>query len=192
MAVTLGLCLLAAQPLGAESTASGVSEDFSITYNHAGLTVITIRGGKLKYVWHTERRVGAGELAREPQDLRSYDRHEVEIWLMLDELLALQYWVQQANLGQYLPSYNPPPEEGLSYGEAFRTTLEATVDGATQTVEWTGASDVPQSLQETAGQLIKLCQAIEQQRRGRGERDTPIGTHTDHTPPTPLEQASQP
>src|SRR5262249_23549716 len=49
----------------------------SLRYTHAGLTEITIKDGKLRYVWHTVRHQD-GDLSPQPGTFDAYDRHQID------------------------------------------------------------------------------------------------------------------
>ena len=55
--VFLFACVLVGALLGSAppARAEGPADSLSICYAHAGLTEVTLQGGKLRYVWHTPR-----------------------------------------------------------------------------------------------------------------------------------------
>jgi hypothetical protein len=72
---------------------------FSLSYVHAGLSEITVKDGKLHYIWHTERQSGDGKAALDRSGLENYDRHQVDVWLTDKELEQFRAWQSEAPLG---------------------------------------------------------------------------------------------
>ncbi len=89
----------------------------SVSYTYAGLTEITVKDGKLHYVWHTERQWGDGKRL-DRSNLANYDRHQVDIWLTVEELERVQRWAARPSCSSSTRTIRPPragtPLERLS------------------------------------------------------------------------------
>jgi len=153
-ALALGACLAAASDALALAVA--------IDYDHAGLTQIRIEGGRLHYVWHTERKFGRGELAPSRQDMSHYDRHEVVIWLTGDEAASVVKWMETHKVFD-LPAKYPAKAE-KSYGAAFQTTLSMTLEDRKHSTGWNGDSVLTGELRAAEKELIQLCEGIRKDR----------------------------
>src|SRR5262245_45716996 len=90
---------------------------FSLSYAYAGLTEITVKDGKLRYVWHTRRqREGGGTPDR--SSLEEYDRHQIDVWLTDRELERFRDWVGRHKVFDLDKDY-PSASGGNSRGAAY-------------------------------------------------------------------------
>jgi hypothetical protein len=135
---------------------------FSVSYTHAGLDDITIQDGKLRYVWHTERRRDDGKLA-DRSNAESYDRHQVDIWLTDKELVRVRQWAARHKLFEFDRDY-PSPPGSTSRGGAFQSSLSIVQGDKKHTIGWAGDSNTPKTLGVAVAELIVLADEIQKSR----------------------------
>ena len=92
--------------------------DFEISYNSSGLTVISISGNKLEYIYHTKRR---GLMAIRA-NMESFDEHISKITLTNEEMKELQEWAKEAIITKVT-------EEQKESRRGYSTTLVVNMDG---------------------------------------------------------------
>jgi hypothetical protein len=135
----------------------------SRSYTHAGLTDITVKDGKLRYVWHTLR-LWEGKVSPTPSDLDEYDRHQVDVWLTDKELHRFRDWVAQHKVFRFDKEY-PSSSDRRSYGAAFHSSLTVSQGDKKHTVSWVGDSKTPRELDTAIRKLNSLVAKIEKSRR---------------------------
>ena len=153
------LLVIALLLLASCSSASAVA--IGVDYDHAGLTQIRIKAGRLHYVWHTLRKHDGPAPLR--QDMSSYDRHEVHIWLTGQEADAIVQWMKKRKVFA-LPKKYPPRKQKKTYSSAFRSTLLVTLEDSKHSIAWTGEDQIPTSLEETVAELKRICDGIRKDR----------------------------
>jgi hypothetical protein len=134
----------------------------TVKYDHAGLTQIEIESGRLHYVWHTQRKFGAGEPAPMRQDMSNYDRHEVVIWLTGEEFVSVTKWIQMRKVLDLPAKY--PAKADKTYGSAFQTSLTAVLEDRKNSIGWDGDSIVTEDLRTAEKELLNLCDRIRKDR----------------------------
>jgi hypothetical protein len=134
----------------------------SLSYTHAGLTAITVKDGKLRYVWHTLRQ-REGKVST-PSNLDEYDRHQVDVWLTDKELQRFRDWVAQHKVFGFDKDY-PSSSDRRSYGAAFHSGLTVSQGDKKHTVSWVGDSKTPRELDTAIHKLNSLAAKIEKSRR---------------------------
>lgn len=142
------------------SSVSAHAVAISVNYNHAGLTLIKIENGQLHYIWHTLRKRDKPLPVR--QDMSSYDRHEVHIWLTDSEINAIVQWIKNRKVFDLPASY--PVRAQKTYGSAFQTTLSVTFEDQKHSIGWNGDSVISEELRDTESELIQLCEKIRNDR----------------------------
>jgi hypothetical protein len=164
---SLALCLVAGSLAG--FTLLVRAEDkpapFLIDYTHAGLTDITVKDGKLHYVWHTQR-LWDDDKAGKPdqQSLANYDRHQVNVWLTDKELGQFRNWVARHKVSEFDKDY-PSASGGKSYGAAFQSGLTVVQGDNKHGIAWVGDSKTPEALGVAVKELLELAGEIEKSRR---------------------------
>jgi hypothetical protein len=133
----------------------------SLSYTHAGLTEITIKDGKLRYVWHTPRQRDDGK-PLEQGNLDNYDRHQIDVWLTDKELGQFRDWVGRHKVFDFEKDY-PSASGGRGRGAAFQSGLSVAGEKK-HSVSWTGDSKVPKSLGEAIAELSVLADAVQKSR----------------------------
>jgi len=129
----------------------------SLSYAHAGLTEITVKGGKLHYIWHTERqwddeKAGKSDLS----GLAGYDRHQVDVWLTDKELEQFRAWVARHKPFEFDKDY-PSPPGSTSRGGAFQSGLTVVQGDKKHGIGWAGDSKIPKALGVAVAELIELA-----------------------------------
>jgi hypothetical protein len=136
----------------------------SLSYTHARLTEITVKDGKLHYVWHTERRWGDDKKGKaDQQSFVNYDRHQVDVWLTDKELEQFRTWITRHKPFEFDKNYPSPPGSG-SYGGAFQSGLTVAQGDKKHSIGWAGDSKIPKALGEAVSELIKLADGIQKSR----------------------------
>jgi hypothetical protein len=166
MRLTLLVPLLLAGSLAGFLARAGAEEKpalLSLSYAHAGLTEITVKDGKLHYVWHTLRQRD-GEPALRRGNLDEYDRHQSDIWLTDKEVGKFRDWVARHKVFGFDKDY-PSSSGGRSRGAAFQSGLTVVQGDKKQTVSWVGDSKTPKELDTAINELSSLADEIETSRR---------------------------
>jgi hypothetical protein len=136
----------------------------SLSYAHAGLTEITVKDGKLHYVWHTERQWDDGKPGKpDSSSFASYDRHQVDVWLTDKELERFRTWVARHKPFEFDKDY-PSASDGKSRGAAFQSGLTIVQGDRKHAVGWAGDSKTPKALGVAVGELIELADQIQRSR----------------------------
>ena len=161
---SLTLCLLAWGLTGPAPIALAEEKPgaISVSYTHAGLDDIAIKDGKLRYVWHTERRRDNGKPG-DRSNAEGYDRHQVDIWLTDKELVRARQWAARHKLFEFDRDY-PSPPGSTSRGGAFQSSLSIVQGGKKHTIGWAGDSNTPESLGLAVADLIALVDEIQKSR----------------------------
>jgi hypothetical protein len=136
---------------------------FSLSYAYAGLTEITVKDGKLRYVWHTPRRQDneTGPLQSSPTE---YDRHQIDVRLTDKELGRFRDWVARHKVFGFAKDY-PSSSGGRLRGAAYRSGLSVVQGDMKQAVTWVGDSKIPKELDTAINELTSLADKIENSRR---------------------------
>ena len=134
----------------------------SVSYTHAGLTEITVKDGKLRYVWHTMRQGEDGK-AVEQGSLANYDRHQVDIWLTGKEMKRFRDWVVRRKVFEFEKDY-PSASGGRSRGAAFQSGLDLVLGEKKRGISWAGDSKIPKGLGTAISELITLADEIQKSR----------------------------
>jgi hypothetical protein len=143
--------------------AEGKPAPFSLAYAHAGLTEITVKDGKLRYVWHTLRRRD-GEVTPRRGNLDEYDRHQIDAWLTDKEAKRFRDWVARHKVFGFDKDY-PSSSGGRARGAAFQSGLTIIQEDKKHTVSWVGDSKTPRELDTAINELTALASEIEKSRR---------------------------
>jgi hypothetical protein len=154
MAVAIIICLFSAE--------HAIAVAVAVNYDHAGLTKIKIESGRLHYVWHTQRKFARGEIAPVRQDMTNYDRHEVIIWLTGDEVALVAKWMETCKVFDLPATYPAKPEK--TYGSAFETSLNVTLEDRKHGISWNGDSTLTAELRSAEKELIQICDGIRKDR----------------------------
>jgi hypothetical protein len=136
---------------------------FSLSYSHAGLTEITVKDGKLCYVWHTLRRRD-DERAPRRGNLDEYDRHQIDIWLTGKEAGRFRDWVVRHKVFGFDKDY-PSSSGGRTRGAAFQSGLTVLQGDKKHAVSWVGDSKTPKELDTAINELTSLADEIAKSRR---------------------------
>ena len=137
---------------------------FSLSYAHAGLTEITVKDGKLHYIWRTERLWDDEEAGKSDlSGLADYDRHQVDVWLTDKELEQFRAWVARHKPFEFDKDY-PSPPGGTSRGGAFQSGLTVVQGDKKHGIGWAGDSRVPKALGVAVAELIELADKIQRSR----------------------------
>jgi hypothetical protein len=127
------------------------------------LTEITVKDGKLRYVWHTLRqRDGAATPVL--GSLEEYDRHQIDVWLTDKELGRFRSWVARHKVFGFDKDY-PSSSGGRSRGAAYQSGLTVILGDKKQTVSWVGDSKAPRELGTAINALTSLADEVEKSRR---------------------------
>jgi hypothetical protein len=134
----------------------------SLSYTHAGLTEITLKEGKLHYVWHTPRQRDDNNVLAQgcPEN---DDRHQIDVWLTDKELERFRDWISRHKVFDFEKDY-PSASGGRERGAAFRSGLTVLRGEKKHSVSWVGDSKVPEGLGEAIGELRGLADAVEKSR----------------------------
>ncbi len=135
---------------------------FSIEYAYAGLTEITVKDGKLHYVWHTPRQWDDPK----PPDrasLENYDRHQIDVWLTDKEAGRFRDWIARHKVFEFDKAY-PSPPDGNSRGAAFQSGLTVVQADKKHGLSWAGDSKIPKALAAAENHLTALCDEIQKSR----------------------------
>jgi hypothetical protein len=134
---------------------------FSLSYTHAGLTEITVKDGKLLYVWHTPRRWD-GDDVMVKGGLESYDRHQIDVWLTDRELGRFQDWVARHKVFAFDKDYpSAAPPDMASRAAAFKSGLSVVHGDKRRVVSWVGDSKTPKELETAVKELASLADEIQ-------------------------------
>lgn len=130
---------------------------FSLSYTHAGLTSLTVKDRKLKYVWHTLRKQdkGSGPLRA---SMESYDRHEIDVWLTEAEWQQFQECVRRNKLFKLDRTY-PSTSKGAR-ASAYQSGLTFSLGGKTHGIGWVGDSKTPTNLDTAVNEMVQLADKI--------------------------------
>jgi hypothetical protein len=164
---SLVLCLLVSSLAGLTPLARAEDKPapFSIDYGHAGLTAITVKDGKLHYLWHTRRQWDDDKKGLpDRQSLDSYDRHQIDVWLTDKELGQFRAWVARHKVFEFDKDY-PSASGGKSYGAVFESGLTVVQGDKKHGIGWVGDSKTPEALGVAVKELIELAAEIEKSRR---------------------------
>ena len=134
--------------------------DLGVSYDHAGLTQINVQTGHLRFVWHTLRKYDKPTPAL--QDMSSYDRHEVDIWLTDSEIDAISQWMKNSKVFD-LPAMFPS-KANQTYGSAFQTKLTVTLQGRKRSVAWDGDNLLTEEFRKAEIDFLRLCEGIRKDR----------------------------
>jgi hypothetical protein len=126
------------------------------------LTQITVKDGKLRYVWHTLRR--REERAPRRGTLDEYDRHQSDVWLTGKEAGRFRDWVARHKVFGFDKDY-PSSSGGRSRGAAFQSGLTVHQGDKKHTVSWVGDSKTPKELNTAINELTTLADEIAKSRR---------------------------
>jgi hypothetical protein len=146
-----------------QAVAEETPAPFSLSYTHAGLTAITVKDGKLRYVWHTLRQRD-GKVPLRQSNLDEYDRHQVDVWLTDKELQRFRDWVAGHKVFGFDKEY-PSSSDRRSRGAAFQSGLTVCQGDKKKTVSWVGDSKTPKELDTAIHKLSSLAAEIEKSRR---------------------------
>jgi hypothetical protein len=155
--------LLAACGAQAESSTNSAAA-LTIAYRHAGLDRIEVKDGRMFLTWHTLRRWDDGELAPERQDMSSYDRHQVEVWLTAGELAGFRRWAGATPWAQFRPPF-ATRAGAPSYGAAFESDLTVVAGTNAHSLAWNGDSHLPAALAAAVTELQAMARRVEKCRR---------------------------
>jgi hypothetical protein len=137
---------------------------FSLSYTHAGLTEITVKDGKLRYVWHTERKWDDGNMGKaDMSGYANYDRHQVDVWLTDKERERFRTWAARHKPFEFDKDY-PSASDGKSRGAAFQSGLTVVQGDKKHSTSWAGDSKTPKTLGVAVGALIELADQIQKSR----------------------------
>jgi hypothetical protein len=128
MRLTLLIPCLFAVALAGSLPRAGAEEKpapVCLSYDHAGLTEITVKDGKLRYVWYTVRKWDDGQEVALRGSLESYDRHQVDVWLTDKELRRFQRWIARLKVFGFDKDY-PSSSAGRGHSRTFRRRLTVT------------------------------------------------------------------
>ena len=153
-AVALVICLFSAE--------HAIAVAVAVNYDHAGLTQIRIESGRLHFVWHTQRKFAPGEPAPMRQDMTNYDRHEVTIWLTGDEVASVAKWMETRKVFDLPATY--PAKAEKTYGSAFETSLNVTLEDRKNSIRWNGDSTLTEGLRSAEKELMQICEGIRKDR----------------------------
>jgi HEAT repeat protein len=131
---------------------------FFLSYTHAGLAEVSVKGDKLRYIWHTTRHWDE-ELKKKPGSL-NYDRHEIHVWLTDKELERFRDWVGRHKVfdfDQEYPSSSPR-------SSAFVSRLTVDRGDKMQSVSWVGDRKRPKELATAVHELLALAGEIQKSR----------------------------
>jgi hypothetical protein len=134
----------------------------SLSYTHAGLTEITLKDGKLRYVWHTTRHRDDNN-PLEQACLENYDRHQIDVWLTDKELEQFRDWVARNKVFDFEKDY-PSASGGKDRGAAFQSGLTVVREEKKHGVTWVGDSKVPKTLSTAIGELSALAETVQKSR----------------------------
>jgi hypothetical protein len=160
--ICLALFLLLTVNASAQST-----NIVAIEYEHAGLTRLVLRppnqksDSQLSLTWHTHRK--SDELAT-AQDIRSFDRHQLDAWPTSSELAKFRQWAQTNQFARFQTSFPSKPGPA-TYGSAFPTTLTVEIDGSRRSFKWTGDSEVPPEMASAVSGLMELAEHMKKTRQ---------------------------
>jgi hypothetical protein len=164
--MSLSFVIMAGVILAARSELVAADEKvarFELSYDGAGLTKVSIKDGKLHYLWHTRRKDG---ITRDLGALISYDRHEVDIWLSEAELTQFEDWASRHKIFGFDSNYPSASTPGtVNRGDGFEHVLKIIQADKKHSVIWTGASTLPPTLQTAAADLMSLAKKIKDSRQ---------------------------
>jgi hypothetical protein len=135
---------------------------FSIEYAYAGLTEITVKDGKLHYIWHTPRQWDDPKTL-DRSGLENYDRHQIDVWLTDKEARLFRDWIARHKVFEFDKAY-PSPPGGNSRGAAFQSGLTVVQSEKKYGVSWAGDSKIPKALAAAENDLTALCDEIQKSR----------------------------
>jgi hypothetical protein len=136
---------------------------FSVSYDHARLTTITVNDGRLRYVWQTQRQLDEGESPLLPASLASYDRHEINVWLTKKEMARFREWVVRHKVFDFKKAY-PTRPGAPTYGAAFQSGLTVVLGDRKHAVGWDGDSQTPETLAKAIQELTALAEEVQKSR----------------------------
>jgi hypothetical protein len=159
----LVLCLVVCNLAGVIPVARAEDKPapLSVSYTHARLTDITVKDGKLHYVWHTERQWDDAKPPR--SNFENYDRHQVDIWLTDKELDRVQTWAARHKLFEFDKDYPSPPGSN-SRGGAYQSGLTIVLGDKKHGIGWAGDSKTPEALGVAVSEFIQLADEIQKNR----------------------------
>jgi HEAT repeat protein len=137
---------------------------FSLSYNSAGLAEVSVKGGKLRYIWHTLRHWDEGE-AKNLGSLENYDRHEIDVWLTDIELGRFRDWIGRHKVFEFDQDYPSSLPPGLiSRASAYESRLTVARGDKKHRVSWVGDSKIPKGLATAKNELLALAGEIQKSR----------------------------
>jgi hypothetical protein len=162
--IALAACVLAGGLAGPVpvARAEGKPTPFSVTCTHAGLAEITLKDGKLHYVWHTTRHWDDGKLLA-LGCLENYDRHQIDVWLIDKETERFRDWVARYRVFDFEKHY-PSASGGSARGAAYQSALTVVRGEKKHSVSWLGDSKVPKALGAAISELNALADAVQKSR----------------------------
>jgi hypothetical protein len=160
--LAVGIVLVGAASTLPRAGAEDQPAPLSLSYAHAGLTDITVKEGKLHYVWHTPRARDDGK-PLEQGSLENYDRHQIDVWLTDKELGQFRDWVSRHKVFDFEKDYPSAPGGG-GRGAAFQSGLTVSRGEKKHSVSWTGDSKIPESLGKAIAELSVLADAVQKSR----------------------------
>jgi len=149
---------------GSWARAAEKPSPFSIDYAYAGLTEVAVKDGKLRYVWHSERKWDDDKAGKgDRSNFENYDRHQVDVWLTDKEAGRFRDWIARHKVFEFDKTYPSPPGSN-SRGGAFQSGLTVVLGNKKHGVSWAGDSKEPKGLAVAINELVSLCDEVQKSR----------------------------
>jgi hypothetical protein len=136
------------------------SPPFSLSYDGAGLTQITLKDGKLHFVWHTLRPWTDGQKARLRQSVGTYVRHKIVARLTEEEKDQFRAWISRHKTFDFPRTFPERIKGSKTKGSGSVCSLTLSQGKKSHRIEWNGDLLTPKSLITAVDDLVRLAKAV--------------------------------